>query len=100
MKFTTASGSVYEVNTETKKIRRLNGVKDPQPRMGKDGEWRSYRKLYPEVPTVGRGVVIVWGEETEPLAETKEQLESMGGGFVMPMTTTSAVMEIDNTVYN
>lgn len=100
MKFTTVSGSVYEVNTETKKIRRLNGAEDPTPRMGKDGQWRSYQKLYPEVPTVGKGVVIVWGEETEPLAETKEQLESMGGGFVMPMTTTSIVMEVDNITYH
>lgn len=100
MRFTTASGSVYEVDTAKKRIRRLNGVKDPTPRQGKDGEWRSYRQLHPDPIKVGSGVVILWGEETELLAETKEMLQSIGGGFGAPMTTTSTVMDIDNEVYN
>lgn len=100
MRFTTASGSVYEVDTKAKKIRRLNGVTDLSPRMGKDGEWRSYRQLYPDPIRVGTGVAIFWGEDTELLAETKEQLQTMGGGFAIPATTTSTVMDIDENVYN
>ena len=100
MRFTTASGSVYEVDEKAKKIRRLNGVTDLSPRMGKDGEWRSFRQLLPNPITVGSGVAIVWGEETELLAETQEQLQTMGGGFAIPMTTTSMVVDIDNNVYN
>jgi hypothetical protein len=100
MRFTTASGSVYEVDEKAKKIRRLNGTTDLSPRMGKEGEWRPYKRLLPDPIKVGSGVAIVWGEETELLAETKEQLQTMGGGFAMPMTTTSMVMDIDNNIYN
>lgn len=100
MRFTTESGSLYEVDEKAKKIRRLNGVKNPTPRTGKDGQWRTYRELHPDPVTVGRGVVIVWGEDTELLVETKEQLQTMGGGFGMPMTTTSTVVDVDINVYN
>ena len=95
MKFTTASGSVYEVNTDSKQIRRLNGVKDPTPRQGPDGQWRAYKDVYPNPIVVGAGVVIVWGPETALLAETEETLKDMGGGFAAPLTTTSTVMSVE-----
>jgi hypothetical protein len=93
MRFTTFSGSVYEVNTDSKQIRRLNGVKDPTPRQGPDGQWRAYRELVPDPVKVGLGVVIVWGEETALMAETQEIVKE--GGFGLPMTTTSVVMKVE-----
>jgi hypothetical protein len=99
MRFTTTSGSLYEVDTTAKKIRRLNGEKNPTPRMGKDGEWRHYAKLYPAKPAVGQTLVIVWGEDTPLLPETVEELAQVGG-FGMPITHTSLVVKVDETVYN
>jgi hypothetical protein len=93
MKFTTASGSVYEVNTDSKQIRRLNGVKDPTPRQGKDGQWRTYSDI--TSVTVGSGVAIFWGHDVPLLAETEEQLKSMGGGIAAPITTTSSVVSVE-----
>ena len=58
MKFETESGSLYEVDEEANKVRRLIGVKDPTPRQGKDGEWKSYMEHTPVV--VGKGVVFLW----------------------------------------
>lgn len=90
MKFTTASGSVYEVNTDSKQIRRLNGVKDPTPRQGPDGQWRTYKDL---LLAKGESALIVWGDDTELLSESKEILKE--GGFAIPTTMTSTVMEIE-----
>ncbi len=93
MKFTTASGSVYEVNTDSKKIRRLNGVKDPTPRTGKDGEWRSYEDL---VCKKGSSAIIFWGQETALLAETEQILKEADSAMVVaPTTMTSTVVDIE-----
>lgn len=98
MRFTTISGSLYEVDTKAKKVRRLNGKADPTPRMGKDGEWRSYREIHPDPVQVGQGVVIAWGDDVELQDETKQVVAE--GGFGLPLTTTSTVVEVDETVYN
>ena len=58
MKFTTQSGSVYEVNQTDKQIRRVSGSKKPTLRQGQDGDWKSYSTLSPI--KVGQPVVIVW----------------------------------------
>lgn len=94
MKFTTVSGSVYEVNTDSKQIRRLNGINDPTLRQGADGQWRDYQDIYPNPITVGASAVIVWGPETELLAETKETLSKIGGSAA-PLTTTSTVISVE-----
>ncbi len=44
MTFRTESGSVYEMDVENQRVRRLNGPRDPTPRQGPDGEWRGYEK--------------------------------------------------------
>ena len=93
MKFTTVSGSVYEVNTDSKQIRRLNGVKDPTPRQGPDGQWRAYSDITPV--KVGNSVAIFWDQETALLAETEEALKSMPGAIAAPTTMTSTVMSIE-----
>lgn len=80
MKFETISGSLYEVNEEENKVRRLIGVKDPTPRQGKDGEWRVYVKISSIVP--GRPVMITW------------RIDSEEEFFWLRTTQTSAVKEI------
>lgn len=47
--YITESGSVYEVDHDNKRVRRLSGVKDPTPRQGKDGEWKTYVELNTEL---------------------------------------------------
>jgi hypothetical protein len=93
MKFTTVSGSVYEVNTDSKQIRRLNGAKDPTPRQGPDGQWRTYSDITPI--NVGSSVAIFWGGETALLAETEEELKDMPGAIVAPTTMTSMVVNVE-----
>ncbi len=58
MTFTTASGSMYEVDKENSKIRRLVGVDDPTPRQGYDGEW----KVFVSITDVelGYSVLVGW----------------------------------------
>lgn len=101
MKFTTRSGSTYEVDSAAKKIRRLNGKKDPTPRQGKDGEWREY--LNDISVKVGEPVWIQWADAHPPTEETQSLL-GLGPESMAPykgsLTHTSQVTEIDDTVYN
>ena len=93
MKFTTQSGSVYEADLGEMKIRRLNGVKDPTPRQGKDGEWKAYKSLssHPileEDLFVGGDAWIMWDPaNTPPLS---------GDGIPhIPYTQTSSIVSIE-----
>lgn len=83
--FVTASGSVYEVDQEKKQVRRLNGVNDPTPRQGQDGEWRTYKSMTPIL--VDRVVIIVWDRATTPLMEGSPE-------DAIPTTMTSPIKEI------
>jgi hypothetical protein len=94
MKATTETGSVYEIDTASKKIRRLNGKGDPTPRIGKDEIWRSFDSIFPEPIVVGSGMLIAYGSDVELLSETKLELEETGGSAV-PTTMTSRVVEIE-----
>jgi len=83
MKFVTNSGSVYEVNTDSKQIRRLTGINDPQPRQGKDGEFKSYQELYLKL---NEAAVIFWDPKTtSPLNPNRPGV---------PTTVTSIVKSI------
>ncbi|HEY5268158.1 MAG TPA: hypothetical protein VII94_03410 [Candidatus Saccharimonadales bacterium] len=95
MRVTTQSGSVYEVDTTKKQIRRLNGVGDPSPRMGKDGQWRPYREVYGN--EVGKSLTIIWGMDTELLPETKDDIAE-GGGCAIPTTITSPIVSIETKI--
>lgn len=97
MKFITKSGSMYEVDTSAKRIRRLIGMVDPTPRQGKDGEWRVYADLFPS-PTVGKSVIIAWCDV--PLLEENEKELSEDSGFAMAITTTSVVVSIETDLAN
>lgn len=69
MKFETASGSLYEVDEENKRVRRLIGVQDPTPRQGSDGEWREYLDRTEIV--VGQIALFVWEIVNEDLLSAK-----------------------------
>jgi len=86
MKFTTVSGSSYEIDLKEKKVRRLNGRIDPQPRQGKDGEWKKYLEVLG--PTVGRPVVIFWDPKDVPrFPDSPPEAH--------PSTVTSFVVSVD-----
>lgn len=72
VKFTTAY-STYEVDPAAKRIRRIEGVADPQPRQGEDGEWKTYQQL--SAIAVGHSVTIIWAvDDTDdgPVARATE----------------------------
>lgn len=66
MTFTTESGSVYEVNTQESKIRKLGGTSSAK-RVSEN--WRPYIELLQI--KVGDRAIIVWPNETEVLEKTK-----------------------------
>lgn len=43
MIYKTRSGSVYQVDPEGMRVRRVTGEKEPTPRQGPDGEWKEYK---------------------------------------------------------
>lgn len=85
LKFETATGSLYEVDTNNQKIRRLVGIKNPSPYQGKDGHWKYYIDM--EDPEVGKSVWILWG-----LAKGDNPVNSFTG----KVTITSPVKKIWN----
>lgn len=94
MKFITLSGSLYQVDTVNKKIRRLNGKNDPTPRQGEDGVFKSYEGFgsIKEILagndgklTVGEPALIVW------IQSEHASLSDEGG---VKTTLTSDVVEI------
>lgn len=58
-KFTTETGSEYEIDEDRRRIRRLGGYHEPTNNQGQDGEWQSYLKTSPV--RKGEQVLIVWG---------------------------------------
>ncbi len=99
MVFVTASGSTYEINHETKQIRRLKGKEDPTPRQGQDGVWKDFSEVYGMTPAwhpmmgveglsqdiiLNNPVLIQWANE-----EPKLKLPGVVAG-----TMTSPVVEI------
>jgi len=57
---TTDSGSVYELDEDQKRIRRLSGAKPPTPRQGSDGEWRQYEGLDRVGPEGAQRLMVIW----------------------------------------
>ena len=74
----TESRSIYQVDTTQKRLRRLQGAINPTPRIGKDGEWKSYSSLYPDPIVIGKSMIIIWGSDVpyldpeEPGAKTTQ----------------------------
>ena len=61
----TESGSLYEINLEEKRIRRVTGNGPGTPRVGPDGEWRTFTDLHPAAPVVGASLLIMWRQNPE-----------------------------------
>ncbi len=55
--------SIYELDPDQHRIRRVSGVNDPTLRQGDDGEWQTYLTISEVV--VGSIVVIVWEYNVE-----------------------------------
>lgn len=77
-RFTTESGSTYEVDYSKRKMRRLEGKQAPTPRQGVDGEWQKF--VNATLPSTGQSVIFVWSYE-----------ESADDGLVAKSTLTSRV---------
>lgn len=58
MIFYTDSGSIYELDKENNRIRRLEGTENPTPRQGADGEWKVFKHCSEVLE--GWGVLIRW----------------------------------------
>jgi hypothetical protein len=83
--FETKSGSIYEVNEEEKKIRRLSGTNQPTERQGQDGEWKVYESLCSSsfgLLKEEEPAVIVWGFD---------ELGNNGSG-ILKTTVTSPIV--------
>ena len=94
MKFNTQSGSIYEINTMEKKIRRLSNSNGTSPTSRqRDVAWRTYQDLVPDPIKIGSQVIIVWDASTELLPDTKAQMQD--GEFAVPTTMTSHVVSIE-----
>lgn len=82
MRFTTASGSLYEVDFSQKRIRRLSGKNDPTPRQGADGEWKVYEEIssfsgVENEMVIGSPAIIVWNKSSSNMQlEVKTTLTS------------------------
>jgi hypothetical protein len=83
VKFTTVSGSLYEVDATNKRIRRLSGNKPPTERQGND--WKQYDSI--SAIEVGQPVLIIWNEGTPLLPDSPEG--------ALPTTMTSFVQSIE-----
>lgn len=62
----TFTGSIYEIDEDAKKIRRLSGVKDSTPRQGADGDWKQYQEI---MMTPLKNMVIIWETTINPDGE-------------------------------
>ena len=82
---TTQSGSMYQVDEDNKRVRRLVGNGSPTIRIGKDGDWRSYQEI--TNPKVGECLIIVWSSDVPLL---------IGNEPGVPLTRTSVVVSIEN----
>lgn len=55
--------SLYEIDKENNQIRRLNGINNPTPRQGNDGEYRKYDCIADML--VGNSMVVIWQDGTK-----------------------------------
>ena len=86
IKFTTETGSVYELDRHKQLIRRVSGNHPVTRNQRAEGEWRHYENLalwgpgYGEViraPRAGERLMIVWGNEPETPDVLRRTLTSM-----------------------
>lgn len=85
--FITQSGSVYNVDTHNKQIRRAYTTEESGESRRVSGDWRDYRVV--SDIQVGESVIIVWGNEVE-LLDGSEQ-------WATPTTFTSPVASVSES---
>lgn len=85
--FTTQTGSLYEIDTDLKRIRRITGSHEPTGRQSHDGTWQDYDQAFifqqglwyfptdaQDDERIGRGVLTsVITEGLESLAHELQQ---------------------------
>lgn len=57
----TESGSVYDIDLESRRIRRVHGRHGPADTQPQDGIWRRFTGL--EGPTPGEQMIVYWATE-------------------------------------
>lgn len=72
MRITTENGSIYEVDTDSKRVRRLNETPSRSKHFQAD-DWATYADV--REPTIGFGLYICWGGTkvtvTSPVTEIR-----------------------------
>ena len=53
----TETGSVYELKSDEKLIRRVQGAAPPTPRQGANGDWKPYESI---AYRIGVSIFIIW----------------------------------------
>lgn len=85
MQFHTESGSIYEVDTDHKRIRRVSNSERPATLRQGNNAWKDYSSLSDIV--VGSPVLISWEPKNTPLLPESPSC-------ALPATLTSAVTKI------
>lgn len=68
-RYLTESGSVYEVDTNTRRMRKLStNVTPDTTRIPQDGAWRAFEEMIHGCD--GDAIVFVWGESPEGALQT------------------------------
>ena len=75
MKFRTLN-STYEIDFVHRRVRRLEGINDPTPRQGADGDWKTFADVYVvDLPPDDTAMFFDWdgrghGTMTSPIQES------------------------------
>ena len=84
IQFTTKSGSVYQIDQNNLKIRRVSGLLPTTNRQGKNGEWKIFIDCSPVEK--GKPVIIIWSYDLTD------------NGLVARTTATSVVESKENDI--
>ena len=61
--FRTLTGSVYQVDTRNRQVRRVSAFHSPGKRMNNDGSWQFYHWCTPDEPERGEHMFFDWDGE-------------------------------------
>ena len=78
--------STYEIDYERKRLRKLKGEHASDAKRVGTGGWRAFESTYPEQPTAGSRLLIVWPDDTPRLD---------GSQYGVTTTITSFVMSVE-----
>lgn len=86
MYFWTQFGSMYQLDPDSNRMRRLAGAHSPTANQAADGQWQEYMEISPPLPVVGEPVMVIWGTYTdvimgEPVVVVRRTQTSVVEGF-------------------